>query len=102
MIERAISYSRDVMEVLMQTQANALKALGQHMIPQGFGFPTSDEWSKTVDTMSEGVRDVSERGAAAAESQVRSVTEAATSSGRSSPRPVSRTSAARSATAHGG
>lgn len=75
MMERTISYSRSVMEVLMDAQINAAKTLGQHM---NFGFPALDQWSKAMETMSEGIREVSERGAEAAESQVRSVTEAVT------------------------
>lgn len=78
MMERATSYSRDVMDVLMQAQVNAAKTLGQHLIPLNFSFPTSDVWSKAIDSMSEGVRQFSERGAAAVESQQRSVTEAVT------------------------
>lgn len=81
MIERAVTYSRNVMEVLMQAQLNAGKILGQHLIPQIIRFPTSGEWSAAVDTMSAGVRDFSERSSAAvasAESQARRVTEAVT------------------------
>lgn len=81
MIERAVTYSRNVMEVLMQAQVNAGKIMGQHLIPQIIRFPTSGEWSAAVDTMSEGVRDFSDRSLAAvtsAQSQARSVTEAVT------------------------
>lgn len=81
MIERAVTYSRNVMEVWMQAQLNAGKILGEHLIPQLIRFPTSGEWSAAVDTMSEGVREFSDRSLAAvtsAQSQARSVTESVT------------------------
>lgn len=61
-IEQALTYSRNVVEVLMQAQLNAGKILSQQLIPQLLRFPTSGEWSDAVDTFSEGVREVSERG----------------------------------------
>lgn len=80
MISRAVTYSRNVMEILMQAQLDAGKVLGQHLIPQMIRFPTSSEWSEAVGSISEGVRDFSERSAAAAvasaQSQSRHVSDA--------------------------
>ena len=78
MIERAVTYSRNVVEVLMQAQIDAGKILGQHLIPQMIRFPTSDEWNASAGNLSEGVRAFSELSAAAtnsAETQARRATE---------------------------
>lgn len=78
MIERAVTYSRNVVEVLMQAQIDAGKILGQHLIPRMIRFPTADEWHVAAGNMSEGVRAFSELSAAAtnsAETQARRATE---------------------------
>jgi phasin family protein len=81
MFERALTYSRNVAEVLMQAQLNAGKILGKHLTPQMIRFPLSEEWQAAAGTMSEGVRAFYELNAAAAssaEAQAHHVTEAVT------------------------
>lgn len=81
MIERALTYSRNVAEVVMQAQLNAGKILGKHLIPQMIRFPSPEEWQAAAGTMSEGVRTFYELNAAvadSAEAQAHRVTEAVT------------------------
>lgn len=88
MFARAVTYSRNVMEVLTQAQLDAGRAMGQHLIPRFIAFPTSDEWTAGVESVSEGIREFSERSAAAmvaaTESQAHRVTEAAARAAKAS------------------